>query len=654
MYECSNKKNTNNGDFMKYIKIIIIFFFIATIIRIIYLYHNKDYYNNLYYDKTNIYVYGPSAPRGRILDINGKVLVDNKALKTIFYHKDNNNDEIEISLSLADLLDVQETNDEDILRRYYYVTHKEEVDSLITNKEYELLGKRKITLNEINKLKLKRINPNKLNTLNKKAAYIYDLMQKGYSYENKIIAKDVSDEVYAKVLEKNIKGVFGGITWERYYPYNDTLRSILGNVGNIPKEEKEKYLKKGYGLTDQVGISYLELQYEDYLKGNKAKYKVLNDNTLYLVEEEKQGNDLILNIDIDIQIKLDEIIKSKILKAKKEKNTGYYKDSYVVISNPNTGAIIALSGQRYLKDKIFQDISTNIINSSFTVGSVVKGATITVGYNNNIINEKTKVKDDCVKLYLTPKKCSYKRLGIVNDITALKESSNYFQFLIAIGLTNNKYHYNMQINATKEHFDIYRNTLADYGLGVLTGIDLPNEKEGIKGNIVSDDLLLNLSIGQYDTYTPIMLSTYINTIASKGYVKTPKLLNKIVDNSNTILESDYTPIRKVTIKDEYLDRIRTGFNLVTMKGTGRGYITSEVTSAGKTGTSQSFYDSDNNGTYESETITTSFVGFFPFEDPKYSIAIISPNISNYKDNKEYISRVNRYIASDISKYLANK
>ncbi|MBQ3438330.1 MAG: hypothetical protein IJG31_07515, partial [Fusobacterium sp.] len=50
----------------------------------------------------------------------------------------------------------------------------------------------------------------------------------------------------------------------------------------------------------------------------------------------------------------------------------------------------------------------NIINTSYTVGSVVKGATITVGYNNNLINEKTKVNDSCVKLYLVPKKCSYK------------------------------------------------------------------------------------------------------------------------------------------------------------------------------------------------------------------------------------------------------
>ena len=638
-------------------KILIIFFFLIILIRLFNLYSNKRYYNKLYQEKTNIYVYGPSAPRGRILDINGKVLVDNKAVKTIFYHKVANVDEVDIARRLASLIDTSFKEDEQILKKFYYLTHKEKVNKLISNKEYDLYNNRKLSSEELYDLKIKRITKDMINSLSdidKRAAYIYDLMQQGYSYDNKIILKDVSDDVYAKVVESNITGVFTGIIWERYYPYNDTLRSILGSIGPITKETKKEYLNKGYAINDIVGTSYLELQYESYLKGKKAKYKVLNNNTLKLVEEEQKGSDIILNIDIDVQIMLDKILQDKILKAKKEKNTSYYKESYVVISNPNTGGIIAMSGKRYLNDKTFSDVTSNIINTSYTVGSVVKGATITVGYNNNIINEKTKVVDSCVKLYLVPQKCSYKRLGTVNDITALAKSSNYFQFLIAIGLTNNKYHYNMKLNATKNHFDIYRDTLSDYGLGVLTGIDLPNEKEGIKGNIISDDLLLNLSIGQYDTYTPIMLSTYINTLASSGYVKTPKLLNKVVNNNQTIFKVDNNPIRKVKVEDKYMDRIKTGFNLVTTKGTGRGYITNKITSAGKTGTSQSFYDSDNNGTYESQTITTTFVGFFPYEEPEYSIAIVSPNVSNFKNNDTYISRVNKNIAYDISSYLVNK
>ena len=616
--------------------------------RLIYLnYFKGSYYEKELINKTNKYVYGPSAPRGRILDINGKVLVDNKALKTIFYHHVNNIDDIDVAKKIANLISIDEDISIDVLKNYYLTKYSNETKDLITEKEYELYNHRLLNDNDLYQKKLNRITDNDLNTLDsydKRVAYIYNIMQSGYSYENKIIKKDVSESEYAKIMEANIPGVFGDFLWERYYPYKDTLRSILGTVGMISKENKKEYLDKGYTLSDIVGLSYLELQYEDTLKGTKAKYQVMEDNTLKLINDVKVGNDITLNINIDYQIKLEEVLKDKIKEAKKEPNTSYYKESYVVISNPNTGGIIALSGLRYIKDDLFQDVTSNIINTSYTVGSVVKGATITVGYNNHIIDENTRVTDSCVKLYLVPAKCSYKRLGRLNDITALKESSNYFQFLIAIGLTGEQYKYNMQLNVSKNHFDIYRNTLADYGLGVLSGIDLPNEKPGIKGNIVSGDLLLNLAIGQYDTYTPIMLSTYINAIASNGYVHKPTLLNK----------EDNQYIRKVKIEDKYLNRIRTGFNEVTTRGTARGYFPSNISSGGKTGTSESFYDSDNDGIYESKTITTTFAGFFPYESPKYSIIIISPNVSNYKDNDEYISRVNRYISKDISEFIVNK
>ena len=60
----------------------------------------------------------------------------------------------------------------------------------------------------------------------------------------------------------------------------------------------------------------MENVYEDYLRGKKAKYKVGSDYTLTLLEEEQKGNDLILSIDIDMQIKTEEILKDKLILAK--------------------------------------------------------------------------------------------------------------------------------------------------------------------------------------------------------------------------------------------------------------------------------------------------------------------------------------------------
>ena len=57
------------------------------------------------------------------------------------------------------------------------------------------------------------------------------------------------------------------------------------------------------------------------------------------------------------------------------------------------------------------------------------------------------------------------------------------------------------------------------------------------------------------------------------------------------------------------------------------YIDRSYNAAGKTGTSQSFIDTDNNGVIDTETITSSFVGYVPSDNPKYSIMVTSPNSS---------------------------
>ena len=80
----------------------------------------------------------------------------------------------------------------------------------------------------------------------------------------------------------------------------------------------------------------------------------------------------------------------------------------------------------------------------------------------------------------------------------------------------------------------YRNTFAEFGLGVKTGIDLPKEITGIKGNDSTSGLLLDLAIGQNDTYTPIQLSQYISTIANNGtrmhhiYIKDYIMINLVM------------------------------------------------------------------------------------------------------------------------------
>ncbi len=639
---------------------IIILIFSLFIARTIYIaYFKHDYYLNKYILLSENYVYGASSPRGRILDINGQVLVDNIGINTILYHKKSNigvEEEIEIAKRLVELTNYKYSYDENVLKDYFLVLYPKIGNSLISDYELELYKKRKLSKSSLLERKKERITDELLNKLTeeeKYSSYFYYLMNKGYYYDNKVLIKDVDDDAYAKILEANLPGVFGELFWERTFPFGDTLKTVLGTISSTLPEEKKYLLNDGYTLTDRVGISGLEEYYEEYLKGEKALYKLENDN-LVLVNNAKKGNDLILEIDINMVLEIENIIKKEMLKNRSLPNTEYYKESFALVSEPKTGAIKAMVGLRMItnnKTVSFQDISINMIKNAYTVGSVVKGASMTVGYQNKAIDIGTTMTDSCVKLANIPAKCSWTKLGRINDIQALALSSNYYQFVTALKVAGYKYKYNMEAPVTINDFNKYRDTFAKFGLGTITGIDLPNETTGLKGEKIAPDLLMNLAIGQYDLYTPTSLLQYINTIASDGNRYKLNILNSVKNKDKIIFENKKTLLNKIDLEDKYLKRIQAGFKEVMKSGTGYWYANPKINAAGKTGTSESYIDTDYNGTLDAYVISNTFIMYAPFDNPKYSIVVISPNTANLNGKSSYQSGINRLIARGINDYL---
>ena len=602
-----------------------------------------EYYSRLLEEKTERIVYGESAVRGRILDRNGKVLVDNVGVIHIAYHKEYNvtvKDELNIAASLVPFvtnISLTETN----LKNYYLATHQNG-DDLITKEEWQSYEERKLTNEDIENLKWERITSEMINydEEEQKQIYIFSLMNEGYIYQDKILLKEVSDEVIAKINDLGISSLKTVVEAKRVYPYGDTLKSIFGTTGSIPKENVTTYLNQGYALNDTVGISGLESQYESILKGEKAKYYINSDNSLTLLEAEKQGSDITLNIDIDLQLELEEIVKSEMLLASKKTTSKYFNEAFAMVGDPNTGGILALTGLRKKENNEFQDITITAFTSSYAMGSVVKGASNTVGYLTNAITVGKKIQDSCVKLYSQPAKCSYKRLGYVDDITALKTSSNYYQFITAIQSTGQKYSYNMSFNVTEENFDTYRKIFALYGLGSPTEIDFPNEQTGMKGSKVAGDLLLNFAIGQYDTYTPISVLQYINTIATYGNRYALRLKQ---EKYNTFLS-------QVELDAAYYDRIIEGMYQVFHGGTASSYVNKSLNAVGKTGTSETFYDSDKDGVVDVEVINSTLAYYFPREKPTYSVVIIAPYLTN---SPSYTYPFTKNVSLKISNYLTS-
>lgn len=650
------------------LEIVIIFLFLLLayfLFKTIYL--KEDFYKEKLNSLTNVIVYGESAPRGRIYDRNYNLLVDNIAVPIIYYKKVDKitkQEEIELIYEVIDKLELEydklKTRN---LKEFYLVLYPNKGNEKITEEEWDKQKQRVLNSSDIENLKIARITDDELNTLSetdRKAAYLYYLMNQGYSYSEKIIkSSNVTDSEYAYFSENNykLKGFDTKVNWERNYLYQDTLKKILGSVGSIPKEEKESYLKKGYELTDIVGLSNIEKQYEDILKGTKAKYKKVASNKLVLLEDAKRGNDIVLSIDINLQKEVDSIIDRELIRAKGEANTKYLSKTYAIIQQPSTGEVLAISGREVIKQNqeyITYDITPYSLTDPMTPGSVIKGASMLVGYNTGAIQIGEYTTDECIKIKNLPAKCSSHRVGRLNDIIALAESSNVYQFKIAMKVGGATYSYNEPLTINPVAFDIYRNTFKEFGLGVKTEIDLPVESLGYSGTKTAPDLLLNFSIGQYDSYTPIQLSQYITTIASNGKRLKPHLLKEIHEATSyeelgkTLEIKEPVILNTVSTREEYLKRVQEGFIAVMEVGLGKKVMGNSPNPAGKTGTSESFIDTDKDGKIDTETTSNAFVGYAPSDNPTMTITVTSPDVEDPNTGYNYRTYMNRRIVRMIS------
>ena len=624
---------------------------------------NNDYYKKSLDELTIKTVTSNSTPRGRIYDRNYNLLVDNVGVKTIYFkrEKEYNSDKLIKSIKLLkDHLDLNyDLVTESNLKDYYMFINRNK--DLMTKEEKKKLEKRKITNKEINELIRNRITLEELNNIDKREAYLYYLVNNGYYYEEKLIKRNASEEEYAFVASNisKLNGFNVKIEWERKYIYGDTFRNILGNISinGVPKEFKNEYLKKGYKLNDIVGISNLEYQYEDYLKGEKAIYKLNDDNSYTLVKEGIRGNDIVLTIDINLQKEIENILIEEMINAKEnDLNTSLYDGSKVIVTDPYTGEILAFASKNmiYRNNNLeVYDNSESLVTEAVTPGSIVKGASISTGYKYNAIEIGETMLDECIKIKNKPSKCSWKNgIGYINDIEALMISSNSYQFKTAIKVSKEPYMYNRDLNISKDTFDKYRKMYKEYGLGIKTNIDLPIEASGNIGDKYDSDMLLDLVIGQYDTYTPIQISSYISTLAAHGNRYKLHFLKEVRKSSNNdelgeiLLENKPILLNKVSLEDKYLDRVRLGFSKV-MLSLGYGYMGNIHDPSGKTGTSNSFKDTDNDGVIDHETISKAFIGYAPSDNPRFSIVILSPHVSDL-NNGEYVSSVNFRISERVS------
>jgi len=192
----------------------------------------------------------------------------------------------------------------------------------------------------------------------------------------------------------------------------------------------------------------------------------------------------------------------------------------------------------------------------------------------------------------------------------------------------------MTLPIKPDTFSELRSYYSQFGLGVSTGIDLDNESTGVQGGSDVPGTALDLGIGQYDTYTPLQLVQYTSAIANGGYRIKPQLVKEIrkptiktdeIGGTQHSFEPDV--LNRITMKEEYIKDVQSGFKRVTQEQGGTGYAafhTANYNPAGKSGTAQA-YEKNPSGGDPIKVNNSNFVAFAPANNPEIAVAVVVPS-----------------------------
>lgn len=643
---------------------IVVFLFSVLIARLVDMQLiNKDFYVQKL-ETASQKVVSRSSVRGQIYDAKGLPLVENKLSQVVSFTRSNKitakgirdiAEKLVAWVSLPEDIRVSERDKADYLLADTDVYEKV-VAELPREKRFGIDGNRlsegTIYANAVESLDPKDLQ---LTEAEEKVVYLFTQMNKAGFFETvRLATQPLNAEQIALIAshEQDMPGVTTVTNWDRLVK-DTSLSSIIGTVTTeqvgLPAEDAEDYLAKGYYLNDRVGTAYLEKQYEGVLQGQRELKEVkLNRNgnveSIDTIQEGQKGNNIKLTIDLAFQDGVNAILK-KYFESELSTGSALYSDGvYAVALEPTTGAVLAMSGYKHEKgtSSITED-ALGTITSVFTPGSIVKGATISSGWENGIISGNQVLLDEPIYFAgSAPITSWYGAYGSNIDATqALEYSSNAYMVKIALGLLGQTYSANMYLNdgeTLTNAMTKLRSTFAEYGLGASTGIDLPLESTGYIPQEFSSANLITNSFGQFDNYTPMQMAQYVATIANNGTRVAPHLVEGIYGNSaegglgELIEKKTSTELNKVAISEQELAILQQGFYQVA-NGSGSfntGHQISNgaaVSISAKTGTAETF-TTDRNGQVIS-AVNTNIVAYAPSANPKIAVAVVLPNLTDF-------------------------
>jgi penicillin-binding protein 2 len=441
-------------------------------------------------------------------------------------------------------------------------------------------------------------------------------------FEPKVLLADVSRDLVAKVASQRhrLPGVVLNVVSTRKYVYQDMAAHALGYIREVTRDQLESDQFVSYMPGDLVGQFGLESRWENFLRGDRGiKTLVVNAAGVKMQErsykQELIGHNIYLTLDASVQAAADKALK-EIRGA-------------VVALDPNTGEIIAISSGPSFDPNIFTreipiDIWKDLVNSpdkkmnnraiqgTYAPGSVFKIVTAMAAISEGVISPSENI--FCPGHYMfgsRPFRCHKSSgHGSVNLKSAMTQSCDVYFYTVGQRLGVDRIH------------DYARK----FGLGMLTGIELPDERAGIVPSSLS------VAIGQGAlSLTPIQIARMLAIVANGGKLFKPYLISKIQSNYGGYKDEDFghEAIIDQDLDPKVLELIRQSLVSVVNDphGTGKkAQLDQEfnITVAGKTGTAQ-VASLQREGTDKSLNDNAWFAGYAPAENPRIVVVALLEN-----------------------------
>jgi penicillin-binding protein 2 len=420
----------------------------------------------------------------------------------------------------------------------------------------------------------------------------------------------------------------------RAYPFKKFASHILGYISELTASQLKSRKEKGYMLGDIVGKNGIEKQYENFLRGTKGVRTVAKDNLGRVREVLKEikpliGKSIVLSIDMDLQKFVEQQFGD-------ERGTVGVVDLktgglLALVSNPNfnpeffTGVLDRDEWLSLVNDPT-KPLHNKFLQGRYSPGSVFKIVVALAALEEKIIDTSTvSTCYGAVRIYDRPFHCwQGAGHGAVQLSGALEHSCNVYFYRVG----------------KKLDIDIISKYAKMMGMGNLTGIDLPNEKNGLVPSkawklktlrqkwFPGETISVAIGGGMLNA-TPIQILTMISTVALRGEMPQLHVLKSIQQDGETI--SEYVPkFKKVPIAKENFERVINGlYKVVNAKGTARFSRVPGLDICGKTGTQQII--SKENQNYKNLVKQKRFkphawfASFAPREKPEIAMVVFVEN-----------------------------